>query len=146
MKYSVKILDDLTTTIHFEGDTVPNSVIEVETMNRCTSLNFLFAHLESMRKRIPTGLELIDEVIHILGSPQFQTNRKVGFLVEQLNLLLKKPNARRYSPSMLAMCVLLERMSPTCYKQLYDNGFLTLPSPRHLRRIASAIDMDSLTF
>ena len=145
MSYSVKITDDLTVTTHFGDEIIPNSVIPVDNMNMCSSLNSIFAHLESTTKEAPTDSELIDDAIHILKGPQFQTNKKVGFLVEQLHLLLKKPNARRYSPSMLAMCVLIERMSPACYKQLYDDGFLTLPSPRHLRRITSAIDVDSLT-
>ena len=36
------------------------------------------------------------------------------------------------------MSALLQRMSPTSYKQMYSDGFLTLPSPHHLRRLCSA--------
>ena len=70
---------------------------------------------------------------------------KICFLIEQFCLLFRKPNARRYSPSMLAMAVLIEQISPACYKQLHSDGFLTLPSLGHLRRLCSAIDADSMT-
>ena len=43
------------------------------------------------------------------------------------------------------MCVLLQRISPASYKHLYEDDVLTLPSPSHLRRISSAIDIDTMT-
>ena len=46
---------------------------------------------------------------------------------------------------MLAMTVLIQRISPACYKQLYNDGFLTLPSPGQLRRLCSSIDVHSMT-
>ena len=58
-----------------------------------------------------------------------------NFIVEQLALTFKSRNGRRYSSSLLAMSALLQRMSPTSYKQMYSGGFLTLPSPHHLRRL-----------
>ena len=46
---------------------------------------------------------------------------------------------------LLAMAMLLHLMSPSCYKKMYDDDFLTLPSPDHLRRLSSAINVDTLT-
>ena len=46
---------------------------------------------------------------------------------------------------MLAMTVLVRRISPACYKQLYNDGFLTLLAPGHSRRLCTAIDVDSMT-
>ena len=51
---------------------------------------------------------------------------------------------RRYSSSLLAMTTLLQSISPACYKQLYNNGFLTVPTANYLKRLSSAIDMDLL--
>ena len=145
MKYSVKIQDDLKVLVHFENTTLPNTAVQFGLMNRCSTLNTICTHLESYPTKSLTDEEMVDAVIKILKNPRFQSNKKVGFLIEQLQLLLKKPNARRYSPSMLALCVLLQRQSPACYLQLYEDGFLTLPSPGHLRRKSSAIDVDSMT-
>ena len=43
------------------------------------------------------------------------------------------------------MTALLQRISPACYKQMQTDGFLTLPYPDHLRRLCSAINMDTLS-
>ena len=146
--YSVKVHSDLSINLHFENEKISYSHIsgikECET-NTCTSLNTIFSYLESIPKRQVSDDEFVDEIIHKLEYSSFSENKKVGFLIEQLILLLKKPNARRYSPSMLAMTVLIQRISPACYKQLYNDGFLTLPSPGHLRRLCSSIDVDSMT-
>ena len=39
---------------------------------------------------------------------------------------------------------MLQRVSSSCYKQLHDGGFMTLPNPEHLRRLSSAINIDTL--
>lgn len=39
------------------------------------------------------------------------------------------------------MAIMLQRVSPSC---LYEGGFLTLPHPEHLKRLSTAIDMDTL--
>ena len=146
--YSVKVHSDLSINLHFENEKISYSHIsgikECE-MNTCTSLNTIFSYLESIPKKQVSDDELVDEIIHKLEYSSFSENKKVGFLIEQLILLLKKPNARRYSLSMLAMTVLIQRISPACYKQLYNDGFLTRPSPGHLRRLCSSIDVDSMT-
>ena len=114
-------------------------------MNTCTTLNTIFNYLDSIPKKQVTDEEIIDDIIQKLKDSQFLENKKISFLVEQLHLLFKKPNARRYSPSVLAMTVLVQRISPACYKQLYNDWFLTLPAPGHLRRLCTAIDVDSMT-
>ena len=58
-------------------------------------------------------------IIEKMKHPRFENNKKISFLAEQLCLLFKKPNARRYSSSLLAMAALLQNMSPACYKQLH---------------------------
>ena len=83
-------------------------------------------HLVTLGERILK--DIIDEIVEKLKNKKFKDNNKIGFLAEQLGLLFKRPNARRYSPSMF-MAALLHGVSPACYKQLYNNGFLTLPSP-----------------
>ena len=43
------------------------------------------------------------------------------------------------------MAALIHSISQACYKQLYNDSFLTLPSPSHLNRLISAIDVDTLS-
>eukprot|EP00096_Caligus_rogercresseyi_P012155 TRINITY_DN500_c0_g2_i14.p1 TRINITY_DN500_c0_g2~~TRINITY_DN500_c0_g2_i14.p1 ORF type:complete len:195 (-),score=12.92 TRINITY_DN500_c0_g2_i14:280-864(-) len=56
--------------------------------------------------------------------------------MEQLNLLSRKENARRYSPTLLAVACLWENTSPSLYRMILRDGFLTLPSSSHLRRLS----------
>ena len=136
MRYSVQVLSDLSFILCFENEKIPNShvnSINKEIMNTCTPLNTSFNYLDSIPKKEVTDEEINDDIIQKLKDSRFPENKKISFLVEQLHLLFKKPNDRRCSPSMLAMAVLVQRISPACYKQLYNDGFLTLPAPGHLR-------------
>ena len=102
MKYSVKIQKDLSVLAHFEDLRITNADMRIEVTNRCTTLNAIFSFLESSPSKSISDEEMIDDTLKILKSPRFQTNKKVEFIIEQSILLLKKPNARRSSSSMLA--------------------------------------------
>jgi hypothetical protein len=55
---------------------------------------------------------------------------KLQFILEQLRLLQKSPQQRRYSLKFLATCVLWENTSPNLYRQLAQEDLITLPSPK----------------
>ena len=110
-----------------------------------TALSEIFRNLESKPVVVLTAEDIIDNIIEKLQLLRFQSNSKIGFLIDQLVLLFKAPNWRRYSSSLLAMTVLLQKISPACYKQMHRDGFLTLPSLDHLRRLCSAINMATLS-
>ena len=67
---------------------------------------------------------------------------KIAFLCEQLELVLKPPKGRRYSPELLAWCCVLDRTSPACYGQMLSDGKLSLPCKKHLRRLTHALTLD----
>ena len=50
---------------------------------------------------------------------------------------------RRYSSDLLSMCVLWENTSSALYKQIREEGVLTLPSPRYIKKLTSALSMDT---
>ena len=84
--------------------------------------------------------DIISSVIRKLKQPRFEDNKVNAFIVERLSLLYKSPTQRRYSPSMLAMTCMLERMSPSCYNQMYCDAWIILSTADYLRR--SAINVD----
>ena len=132
IQYSIKVASDLTVTIYLQGVQVKRllvSEIASTNLNTCTTLNELFSYLEAQPVQDITQGDILEDVIEKLKDPKFEENVKIDFIVEQLTLAFKSPNGRRYSPSLLAMSALLQRMSPTSYKQMYSDGFLTLPSP-----------------
>ena len=150
LQYSVQVHSDLSLTICHSKEKLKTSYIERNISrdsktNTCSKLSEIIHHLENIEVIELSDQDVIDVIVEKLKDARFEGNNKVNFLAEQLNLLFKRPNARRYSPSMLAMAALLHGVSPACYKQLYNDGFLTLPSPSHLRRLCSAIDIDSMS-
>ena len=88
--------------------------------------------------------ENIPLIIEKLKEVQVDGNRIqiIDFIIEQLSLLLKAPKQRRYTPSLLAMASLLENISPACYKQMYSDRWLILPTRNYLRRLRSALNVN----
>ena len=86
--------------------------------------------------------DLIEAVIDKLEDPRVSSNKKIGFISEQLHLLNSAPKGRRYSSSLLSMCCILYRTSPACYKQIINDDILTVPGERNPRLISSALHMD----
>ena len=147
MQDCLKIASDLKFEIWYEGervtDTVLKSIMSVE-YNTCTVIKNVFDFLESNRPIEFSDEEVIETIISKLMDPRFDGNAKVAFIAEQLSLVFKVPTRRRYSPSLLAFASTWERISPACYKQILHDGFLTLPSTLHLRRLSSSSDINSL--
>ena len=52
-------------------------------------------------------------------------------------------NHRRYSPELLSICVLWENCSSNLSKQIRDGGVLTLPPVRYIKKLTSALNVDT---
>ena len=89
-----------------------------------------------------TEKDLLDEIVERLYDDKLCDNRKISFLTEQLSLVFVKPNARRYTPSLLAMVFMWQSVSPSLYKQIEFDGVLTLPSMKRVRKLTSAVGTD----
>ena len=93
--------------------------------------------------------ELQEDIkFHIEKLKQFQgiegfVRSKLDFLVEQIELAFMHVKHRRYSSDLLSMCVLWENSSSNLYKQICEEGVLTIPSPRYVKKLTSAISMDT---
>ena len=73
-----------------------------------------------------------------------QTAVKLNFLVEQIRLCtVKNPKNRRYSQALLGMACMWNSSSSSLYKQILNEGVLTLPSIRTIHRLSSAIKVDT---
>ncbi|KAG1701392.1 hypothetical protein GQR58_004763 [Nymphon striatum] len=68
-----------------------------------------------------------------------EVRSKVKFFAEQINLVNKPKAARRYAPETLIMCYLLYCASPSGYKELRKQNFLTIPSERTLQTITDKV-------
>ncbi len=63
-------------------------------------------------------------------------NRKLGFLQEQLSLLLVPKQKRKYSTDLLTAALMWKATSPVLYRQLLNEKLLTLPSLSHLQKLS----------
>ena len=146
VKYSIQVCTDLSVNVCFKSEKITylDGIGSIGIITTLTAINELFERVDNLKVNELTDQMVIDEIVEKLQK-RFEGNDKISFLVEQLSLLFKKPNARRYSASLLAWASLIHSISPSCYKQIHKDGILTIPCPGHLRRLASAIDVDTLT-
>ena len=52
---------------------------------------------------------------------------KIGFLIEQIELLENDPHGRRYSPELITMCFMWLQSSTASYTQILNDGVFSLP-------------------
>ena len=65
------------------------------------------------------------------------------FITEQLKLSTVSKKGRRYSPNILASAALWENTSPALYRQIQEEGVLTLPSQKHIKSLTSAFSVEA---
>ncbi|KAG1670642.1 hypothetical protein GQR58_016742 [Nymphon striatum] len=82
------------------------------------------------------SLQFIEEYASVCDD---EVRSKVKFFAEQINLVNKPKAARRYAPETLIMCYLLYCASPSGYKELRKQNFLTIPSERTLQTITNKV-------
>ena len=68
---------------------------------------------------------------------------KLQFIIEQLKLAFMHLNRRRYSADLLSICVLWENTSTNLYKQIRNEGLITIPSIRYIKKLTSALTVDT---
>jgi len=88
------------------------------------------------------GIEYCISIIEDISSrAELEKEKKIKFICEQLQLLNDK--IPRYSSFLLANSVLWENTSPALYKQILRKNIISLPSVRHIRRLASSVSTES---
>ncbi|XP_042146182.1 uncharacterized protein LOC121835767, partial [Ixodes scapularis] len=91
--------------------------------------------------------EDIFETIHLLlgqlsTTPAEDKVHAIQFLNEQLALLSKKKEQRRYSVDFMIFCCIFFTISPHAYKYVRSSGNIFLPHPATIRSICSSYDMN----
>lgn len=83
----------------------------------------------------------VDKLNSVLKDAEDNIQSKAAFLIEQLCLLSKGSNNRRYSPDLIASATSWLLNSPSLYNQLRLE-VLTLPVPNYVKRLTQAINVD----
>ena len=117
---------------------LPPQLMSIEVLKKILT----FLKTMSSNENPPPSPDAIVEAIETLEQSDCCTDNKISFIIEQLSLSVSKPTARRYSPSLLAFSIMIQKTSPAAYAQLLHENILTLPSVRRLRQLTSALDSE----
>jgi hypothetical protein len=69
--------------------------------------------------------------------------RRLSFIIEQLDMCLTAPKGRRYSPFLIACATMWLTTSTALYNQLIQEDLFCLPSVRYLKRLSSALSAET---
>ncbi len=118
--------------------------IRVQTLSSVSNiLSFLKATAERCKD---DPREIVSQAAESLGKISLgseELDRKLGFLCEQLGLVISTKNHRHYSPGLLASALLWKTTSTALYKHLLADSLLTLPSISHLQRLSKAFSAET---
>ena len=131
---------DVSHLVAFEKVSTCSEVLNILSVlkNRCegglsvaNAIDFCIDLLESCIKIDVEDEALEDEALDNGKINKEELNKvKLQFVVEQLSLLSKRVHQRRYSPKFLATCALWENTSPNLYRQMVEEGIISLPSSK----------------
>ena len=148
---SLKVFSDLSFVAYNDQTEVPASLFSdvmefsKKILRYTDFLNLLSSLVNSERHRKNTVEVVIDLLIDFVENdvdlPPADA-KKIYFLCEQLMYVIRRPGPHNpYSSSLLTTAILWQGHSTACYKAILNDGVLTLPSIRTLRRIAKSVDV-----
>ena len=149
LKYSLTITSDLQfqcyhsniriRCCHFNDLGVRDSKI-----NLFSQIELVLKKLDNMNDEQPDeDIEFYIENLRKYECKDASVRSKLDFLIEQIQIAFMHVQHRRYSSELLSMCVLWENTSSTLYRQICDEGVLTLPSVRYIKKLNSALFVDT---
>lgn len=131
---SLTIDSSLSFSLWREGVEVPirdaGHIAGLGKISKCSEVPALLSFLKDGPEKVENTVEYCVSLLENLLSEENASSGKLRFLVEQLRLLGKRPHQKRYSPMLLASCVLWENTSPNLYRQMVEEDLLSLPSAK----------------
>ncbi len=118
-------------------------------IERHSDLNNLIAFLKSYSEKlnpedtISSCVKRLTALKSAVETANPELGKKLTFLTEQLNLSKESQRSRRYSTSFLFSALGWQKSSPNLYRQLINEGILTLPSISYLKHLGSTFSLES---
>ncbi|TRY63821.1 hypothetical protein TCAL_15225, partial [Tigriopus californicus] len=152
VKFTVVVKSNLQLLLFLKNERMSTNKVSHLLSNGCiwsvSSLQNVLAHMKNV---LPEQIEDITNVRNTIIdrmelfkslAPDSAKAASMSFLQEQVELLLKEKNGRKYSSSLLACALLWMNTSPALYKQILNDGVLALPSVSRLRSLSSGLNME----
>ena len=153
VKYCVIIYEDMIYRIWFY-----DIVISPETVSdfvKCSKIQYFsdITHILQYIQKSDTNsesppindqvnacIEKLEKLEHVVDQ---DIRPKLVFIIEQLKLAFMNTYHRGYSPDLLSVCVLWENTLSNLYKQIHNEGMLSIPSTRYIKKLTSALTIDT---
>ena len=151
---SLTVLNSLEFSIVCDDVILPNEavehIIQSGKIERHSDISNILAHLRSYsEKNIKTEYSVtyfaqkLEDLAKNTESLNKEQEKKILFLTEQLLLAVTPMRVRRYSSPLLWMAMTWHKSSPSLYRHIQSEGFLTLPCVSHLKRISSELNLET---
>ena len=85
----------------------------------------------------------VEKLVRLMDSVDELAQPKLKFIIEQNQLAFMHVKHRRYPPDFLSTCVLWEITYSNLYRQIRNEGLLTIPSLRYIKKLTSAITVET---
>jgi len=144
---SLKINADLTWTCWLQDKQITHRQMSLlqQTIDNISSVLNCLAQLKAMVDN-KTNVNYVDIAISALSNQidlqNENTDEKLLFILEQLQLYKLPENNLRYSSSLTITCFSLYCASTSAYQHLRNSNILTLPSPYTLRKLTRSVNPD----
>ena len=156
VKFSSVVKSNLSFQLTSDGIVVKPDILShthimasISEIRYASEVTKLLSFLEKYSKKDTTPECYVEMACELLKSSlsnekEDEKLKKLRFLLEQLELLYKHPNGRRYSAPTTATCMMWYKTSAACYRLILSDNVLTVPAIVHMRRLAGALtdDMD----
>ena len=80
---------------------------------------------------------------HLEYNVNLNIRSKLQFIKKQLQFAFINIKHRRYSTDLLSVCILWGNVSSSLYKQTRDERLLTIPSARYIKKLTSALSVET---
>jgi len=143
IKFCIKVDNNLTVSVWSNGiKLLPKSLLWLNFLNGCISL---WNQLENLVSRMTSNASafvsdefLVSQANNVIDLISTEENKDVRtFLKEQLQLLVQKPQQRRFSPSAMISSFTLSLKSASFYESVRQ--LIILPSCRWLRQLSTTV-------
>ena len=88
-------------------------------------------------------MKLICAYENLENNVNLNIRSKLQFVEEKLQLAFMNIEDRRYSTDLLSICFLRGNTSSSLYKQTRDERLLTIPSTRYIKKLTSALSVET---
>ncbi len=146
---SIVVKNSLEFTVYYKDKVISQNqykhIIQNNSISKVSQLTNLMAFLKSLENEtfvvMEETLNNLSEVL--LNCEDEKVGKKLGFLIEQIKLLNISKLGRRYSPELLIVSYIIHSSSASAYETILEQGILSLPSLRTLKKVSKRLDNKS---